>query len=102
MTMEVWALILLFGVLVEALIQVVKGWAPETATVPGWLWPVASAVIGIAMCVTAKADALTALGVEITVPYIGYAVTGLLVSRGSNFLHDFWDRIKNAENVPDQ
>jgi hypothetical protein len=91
--MEVWALVLLFGILVEAIIQVAKGWVPETASVPGWLWPVVSAALGVAMCATAGVDALSALGVEISMPFIGRAVTGLLVSRGSNFLHDLWDRI---------
>ena len=85
--MEVWSLVFLFGVLVQAVVQVCKGFIPDAATVPAWLWPVVSAVIGIAMCVTARVDALSALEVDISVPYIGQAVTGLLVSRGSNFLH---------------
>jgi hypothetical protein len=98
MNMEVWALVLLFGILVEAIVQVAKSWVPETAEVPGWLWPVASAVIAILMCITAGVDALTALGVEITVPFIGKAVTGIFVSRGSNFLHDLWSRVKPSED----
>lgn len=96
--MGVWTLVFLFGVLVEAIVQVAKGWVPENFAVPGWLWPVAAAVLGVAMCVTAGVDALSALGVKIAVPFIGQALTGLLVSRGSNFLHDVWDRL-NSQTV---
>ena len=100
--MEAWAIVLLFGILVEAIVQVIKAGVPDTVTPPGWLWPVVSSVIGVAMCVAAHVDALMALGVEITVPFIGQAVTGLLVSRGSNFLHDIWKKINNpneSDNV---
>ena len=93
--MEVWALVFLFGILVEAIVQVIKSGVPDTVNPPVWLWPVISAALGVAMCVTAGVDALSALGVEITVPFIGRAITGLLVSRGSNFLHDIWGRINN-------
>ena len=51
--MEVWALVFLFGVLVEAIVQIVKSGVPDTATTPGWLWPIVSSVIGVAMSVTA-------------------------------------------------
>ena len=97
--MEIWALVLLFGTLIEAIIQVAKGWTPENAEVPNWLWPVVSAGLGIVLCVTAGADALSALGIEITVPFIGQAVTGIFVSRGSNFLHDLWDRVNAPKDV---
>jgi hypothetical protein len=94
--MEAWVLVFLFAILVEATVQVVKGWVPESTMIPGCLWPVVSAAIGVGMCVTARVDALAAFDVEIA-PFIGQAVTGLLVSRGSNFLHDLWKRI-NAAN----
>ena len=96
--MEVWALVFLFGILVEAIVQVFKAGVPETVTSPSWMWPVVSSVIGVVMCIAAHVDALSALGVEITVPFIGQAVTGLLVSRGSNFLHDIWKKINNPNN----
>ena len=56
-------------------------------------------MIGVTMCVTARVDALTALGVEIAVPFIGQAITGVLVSRGSNFLHDLWEKINNPADA---
>ena len=97
--MEVWALVFLFGILVEAIIQVIKTGVPDTIITPGWLWPVVSSVIGVAMCVAARVDALMALGVEITVPFVGQTITGLLVSRGSKFLHDLWERINDTKDL---
>ena len=96
--MEAWALVFLFGILVEAIVQVFKSGVPDTIITPGWLWPAVSAALGVAMCVTAGVDALSALGVDITIPFIGQAITGLLVSRGSSFLHDIWGRI-NQDDV---
>ena len=98
--MEAWALVVLFAILVEAIVQVFKTGVPETVTPPSWMWPAVSAAIGVAMCVSARVDALSALGVEITVPFIGQAITGLLVSRGSNFLHDIWDKA-NSDKTQD-
>jgi len=97
--MESWVIVVLLAVLVEAITQVFKTGVPESVVPPGWLWPAVSAAIGIAMCVAARVDALSALGVEITVPFIGQVITGLLVSRGSNFLHDIWDKVNNRMQI---
>ena len=97
--MESLVLVFLFGVLVEAIVQAFKTGVPETVIPPAWLWPAISAGVGIAMCVTARVDALSAVGVEITVPFIGQAITGLLVSRGSNFLHDVWGKINASKDT---
>ena len=91
-----WALVVLFEVLVEALVEVIEAGLPDTITPPSWLWPVVSSVIGVAMCVAAHVDALAVLGVEIAIPFIGQVITGLLVSRGSNFLHIVWKKINNS------
>ena len=101
-TTDTWALVVLFEVLVEALVEVIEAGLPDTITPPSWLWPVVSSVIGVAMCVAAHVDALAALGVEIAVPFIGQIITGLLVSRGSNFLRVIWKKINNSNGVDDE
>ena len=90
------AIVLVMAVLVEAILQVVKGWVPESASVPLWLWQVVGGAVGIAMCVTAGVDALTTLGVQIKVVFIGQAITGVIVSRGASFVHDLWDNVNNS------
>ena len=99
---DTWKLVLLFEVLVEAIVEVFEAGLPDNITPPSWLWPVVSSVIGVAMCVMANVDALTALGVEIAVPFIGQVITGLLVSRGSNFLHVIWKRIIKSNDTEDE
>ena len=97
--METSALVVLFAILVEAVVQVVKAGVPETVRVPAWLWPSVSAVIGVTMCVTAGVDALSSLGIEIKIAFIGQTITGLLVSRGASFVHDVWNMINNRVQV---
>ena len=99
MIMETSALVVLFAILVEAVVQAFKAGVPETVNVPAWLWPTVSAVVGVAMCVTAGVDALSSLGIKIRVAFIGQSITGLLVSRGASFVHDVWTKVNNRIQV---
>lgn len=95
--MEALELVLLTALLLEAVIQVIKGWVPETVETPGWLWPVCAAALGVALCLMARADVFQVLGVPLMPPPVGMACTGLLISRGSNFLHDLLRRVRGEE-----
>jgi hypothetical protein len=52
----------------------------------------AAALVGVVLCVVYAVDALALLGLSSGWPIVGYIVTGLVVGRGSNFVHDFADR----------
>ena len=91
--MEVILMILVLAVLVEALIEALKGIVPEEANTPAWLWPIVCAVVGVSLCLLAQADLLHYIGVDLRAPVVGQIATGVLVSRGSNFLHDLWARV---------
>jgi hypothetical protein len=39
---------------------------------------------------------LTSLGVRLSVPWIDYFLTGLIISRGSNFIHDLLTKLRLA------
>jgi len=54
-----------------------------------------SAVLGVGVCVAYNADMLAILGVVTPLPYVGAVITGLIVGRGSNFLNDFYSKVKN-------
>lgn len=41
-------------------------------------------------------DFMATVGVPIKIPYIGLICTGILISRGSNFMHDL---IQNVSNI---
>lgn len=45
-------------------------------------------VIGIIVAVAAGVDLCAALGLQIAYPIIGQILTGILISRGANFVHD--------------
>jgi len=50
---------------------------------------------GILLAFGAKVDFLALVGIPLVIPYLGYVLTGLLISRGSNFVHDLWISIQN-------
>ncbi|MCX7884326.1 MAG: hypothetical protein N2448_04770 [Caloramator sp.] len=64
---------------------------------------IGSIVVGILICVLAKVDLFKFFGINLSIEYLGYALTGLIVSRGSNFLHDLLgsvDKIyQNLKNI---
>ncbi len=48
-----------------------------------------SVILGIAVAIAYKVDLLSCINLESTIPYVGNILTGILVSRGSNYLYDF-------------
>lgn len=67
-----------------------KGPVPILDEYP-WLRYMA-AVVGIALCLAYRVDLLALFGLLAFSPFVGYVVTGLVVARGSNWLHDFVTR----------
>lgn len=47
-----------------------------------------SLVFGILIAVAYKIDLLKLVNIESNIPYIGSVLTGILFSRGSNYVHD--------------
>lgn len=45
-------------------------------------------VTGLLLAVTTGIDIMELVGVPTVVPYLGNILTGLLISRGANFVHD--------------
>lgn len=50
-------------------------------------------IVGIALSLLTGADLLEAAGFTMKVPIVGQVCTGLLISRGSNFIHDILQSI---------
>lgn len=56
-------------------------------------------ILGIVLCILAQVDFFDTVAVPLCYPTIGMALTGIIVSRGANFLHDFMSAIaKFADN----
>lgn len=78
----------LVAFLVEALIQTIK---PIYDKQTGWnMDKIVSIVIGIVVCLVTNVDLFAELGFVVAVPYLGSILTGVIASRGSNFVHDIF------------
>ena len=51
-----------------------------------------AAGVGLILCLAYRVDLLAMVGIGAQWPWIGYVITGLIVGRGSNFVHDFATR----------
>lgn len=60
---------------------------------------IGSLVISILICILAKIDIFPIVNLSIMVPVIGSILTGIIVSRGSNFVHDLFNKISGYKEV---
>jgi len=93
--------LLLIAVLIEALIEVFKG------ALARWEW--VAIALGVMICTLAGLDVFGLRSTPLVVPgvswlggLIGSVLTGVLASRGANFLYDVWRRVRtlNDGNPP--
>jgi hypothetical protein len=49
--------------------------------------------IALLLAIGTKLDLLVLLGIKTSIPYLGIVLTGILISRGSNFVHDLLVRV---------
>lgn len=54
-------------------------------------------VVSILICVLVGIDIFNKLGLTMSVPYVGSVLTGILMSRGANFVHDLFNKIKGGK-----
>ena len=57
---------------------------------------IGSLIISILVCILTKADIFPMVDVNISVPVIGSILTGIIVSRGANFVHDLFTKPKGG------
>ena len=54
-------------------------------------------LLSVFICFTAGVDLYTLVGVSFTLPWLGMLLTGIVVSRGSNYTSDFIKRLQNPD-----
>ncbi|MFA6939856.1 MAG: hypothetical protein WCQ54_02590 [Clostridiaceae bacterium] len=54
-------------------------------------------VVGLLLAFGSNIDLMTVFGVPAVVPYLGTILTGLLISRGANFVHDIIASVNNLK-----
>lgn len=50
---------------------------------------IVSLVLGVVIALLANADLFASVGINFVVPYVGVVLTGIIFSRGSNYVADF-------------
>ena len=60
---------------------------------------IGSLAISILICILAKIDIFPIVNLSIMVPVIGSILTGIIVSRGANFVHDLFNKISGDKEV---
>lgn len=56
-------------------------------------------LVGIIVCIGADVDVFRLVDVSIEWPYVGSVLTGILISRGSNYIHELTDVIGKGKQV---
>ncbi len=57
---------------------------------------VGALLIGELLAIGTGLDLMAMVGVPLKIPYVGMILTGLLISRGANFIHDLLASISNV------
>ena len=109
MKLESMTIILVLAAITEGLVEylirpLVKPWrrsasqagsgegGSEDPTARDLVLRYAACLVGVALCIVYDADLLGLLGLLPPWPWVGPIITGLLIGRGSNFIHDFASR----------
>ncbi|MDD5397836.1 MAG: hypothetical protein PHU70_02030 [Dehalococcoidia bacterium] len=87
------AIPILLAWLVEALLEYVLGiwWAPLSDAVRPKVIMAAGLLVGVVLCICFEVDLLTQFGLPASI--IGQILTGALVGRGAEYLHQFVNRL---------
>ncbi len=50
-------------------------------------------IVGVGVSILAKIDIFAMQGISLSIPLVGWILTGILMSRGANFIHDLFNKI---------
>ena len=97
--MQTVVLILVLAITVEAIIQYSKTIIErlEKKQYKTFATQLAASLLSVFICFTAGVDLYTLVGVSFTPPWLGMLLTGIVVSRGSNYTSDFIKRLQNPD-----
>lgn len=87
-----YAQLIIIAILIEAIWENIKMvWQNGKLSID----MIGSLVLSILVCILTRADIFPILGITVVVPFIGNVLTGIIVSRGANFIHDLFTKIQN-------
>lgn len=96
--MEGFLIFVVVSILVESFTEHVKLLVgkkvpEEVAGVPVFMW--VSLIIGVILAVMLKIDIFGLIGLNFEIKVVGWVLTGLLLSRGSNYVFALLKRVKS-------
>lgn len=95
--MDVISSIFILAVVVEKLVDLFKTLVYALPFISDKFKPITLEMIslglGILLAYQTQIDSLSLLGVEAQDPIVGMIITGLVIGKGSNFAHDFFQYV---------
>ncbi|NLM51371.1 MAG: hypothetical protein GX197_00885 [Firmicutes bacterium] len=91
MTFEALTTIVVLAVIVEFTTEIVKSIFPS---VRSRYSRVIAVLLGMILCVSTKNGLMEIFGITSPLPVLDYLLTGVIISRGSNILHDLVSKLK--------
>ena len=97
--MQAFLLILSLAVIVEALVQYAKTVIKmlENKQYKTFGTQLATIFIAVFICFAAGADIFALMGISFSVHWLGTLLTGIVISRGSNYASDLIKRFQNPD-----
>ena len=92
-------LVIVLAIIVEALIEYAKsiykafakeGWKPAVTQV-------VAIIIAVLLCFMTGGDLFVVVGIEFIWPWLGHFLTGIIISRGANYVSDFVKRLQGVK-----
>lgn len=86
--------ILGLSIFVEAVTEALKSMAPGVKGIGSRLL---AFLVGVVVCLAARVGIMGLLGIAIRYPIIDYLLTGVIISRGANVVHDLVTRLRSLK-----
>jgi len=89
-----FAQLILISILVEAIWENLKIlWAEKKFNFN----MLGSLILAIAICTMSGMDIFKIVGIELALPLVGSVLTGVVVSRGANFVNDLFSKLQGGK-----
>lgn len=93
--MEGLMLIIALAIVTEALVEYGKSIARAVLNKDrkAWATQVVAIAVSVMLCLATGADIFQVVGITFAWPWVGVVLTGILGSRGANYLNDFISKL---------
>ena len=85
--MEQFGKIFLMSFVVVSIYDILKGFVKSDNKID--FNAIATAVLGIVVAILSQLDVFALIGISFIVPFVGQVLTGLVISKGSNYVYEF-------------